>query len=84
MGIVLRPSFDKKEGRGLRGVRWANLSGGEVFIKRVFSGFSFLQGERIHLSNLWSERVIKIDLVIIGSRGGNVVSGFLGEYGGKG
>ena len=68
--------FNKEERRGLGGVGWADLSRGEVFIQEVLSGFTLVRGEGVHFPDLWGEGVVEIDLMIIGSRGGNVVGGF--------
>ena len=59
--------FNKEEGGGLGGIGWADLSRGEVFVQEVLSGFVFVQGEGIYLSDLRGEGVVKIDLMVIGS-----------------
>ena len=43
----------------------------------------FVRGERVYFPNLWGEGVIKIDLMVIRSRWGNVVSGFFGKHRGE-
>ena len=60
-----------------------NLPRSEVLIEEVFSGFVFVRGKGIHFPNLWGKGVVKVDLMIIRSRWGNVVGSFLGEYGSK-
>ena len=65
-------------------VGWADLSRGEVFIQEVLSGFSLIRGEGVYLPDLWGEGVIEVYFMVVGSRRGNVVGGFLGEHRGKG
>ena len=76
--------FNKEEGRGLGGIGWADLSRSKVFIQEVLSGFALVWGEGIHFSDLRGEGVVEIDLMVIGSRGGNVVGSFFGEHQGEG
>ena len=75
--------FDKEKGQGLGGVGGMNLSRSKVLIKEVLGGFSFFGGEGIHFPNFRGEGVVKVDLVIIGSRWGDMVSGLLGEHRGE-
>ena len=72
--------FDKEEGSGLGGVRGADFSSAEVFVKESFGGEAFVGGERVEFSNFGSEGVSEVDFVIIGSRRGNMVCGFFSEY----
>ena len=60
-----------------------DLSGGKVFVQKVFSGFSFIGGKRVYLYNLWGKGIVEIDLVVIGSGRRDMVGGFLGEYQGE-
>ena len=58
---------------------------GESFLKRgfhlgSFGGFPFVRREGVYLSNLWGKGIVEIDLVVIGSGRGNMVSGFFREY----
>ena len=50
--------FNKEEGRGLGGIGRADLSRGEVFIQKVFGGFSFIGGEGVYLPDFQSKGVI--------------------------
>ena len=50
--------FNKEEGRGLGGIGWADLSRSEVFIQKVFGGFSFVGGEWIYFPDFWSKGVV--------------------------
>ena len=75
--------FDEEKGGGLGRVGGVNLSRGEILIKEVLGGFLFFGGEGIYFYDFQGEGIIKVDLVVIGLRWGNVVSGFLGEHGGK-
>ena len=72
--------FDKEKVRGLRRVGQTNLSRGEIFVKEVFGGLSFFRGKGIHLPYFWGEGVVEVDLMVIGSRRGNMVGGLFGEY----
>ena len=60
-----------------------NFSRSKVFIKEVLGGFPFIGREGIYFPDLRGEGVIKVDLVVIGSRWGDIVGGFLGEHGGE-
>ena len=75
--------FDEEERGCLWQVGRANLSRSEVLVEEVFGGLAFVRGERIYFSNLWGEGVVKIDLMIIRSRWGNVVGSFFGKHRGK-
>ena len=59
--------FNKEERRGLGGVRWADLSRGEVFIQEVLSGFAFVWGEGIYFPDFRGESIVEIDFMVIGS-----------------
>ena len=67
---------DKEEGRHLWGVEWANLSRGKDFVKEIFSSFSCIRRERVHLSYFWGKGVVEVDLMVIRSGGGNMVGSF--------
>ena len=75
--------FDEEERGCLWRVGWANLSRSEVLVKEVFGGLVFVRGERIYFSNLWGKGVVKIDLMIIRSRWGNMVSSLFGKHRGE-
>ena len=68
--------FDKEKGGGLRGVGRADLSRRQVLIQKVFGSFSLIGGKGVYLPNLRCKGIIKVDLVIVGSRGGNVIGSF--------
>ena len=76
--------FNEEEGRGLGGIGWTDLSRGEVFIQEVLSGLAFVWGEGIYFPDLRGEGVVEIDLVVIGSRRGNVIGSFFREHRGEG
>ena len=59
--------FNEEERRGLGGVRWADLSRGEVFVQEVLGGFAFVWGEGIHFPDFRDEGVVEINFVVIGS-----------------
>ena len=61
-----------------------NFSTVKVLLKKVLSGFAFVRRERVDLSNSGSEGIVKVNLMIIGSRQQDMVSGFLGEDQGEG
>ena len=71
--------FDEEEGGYLGRVERMDLSSGKVFFEKIFGGLLFIWGERVDFAYLWHEGFIEIDLVIIGSGGGNVVGCFLRE-----
>ena len=48
-------------------------------MEEVLGGLSFFWGQGVDFSDLGSEEVVKIDLMIIGSRWWNMVSSFFGE-----
>ena len=75
--------FDEEERGCLWRVGRANLSGSEIFVEEVFGGFVFVRGERIYFPNLWGKGIVKIDLMIIRSRWGNVVGSFFGKHEGE-
>ena len=58
--------FHKEERGGLGGVRWVDLSRGEVFIQEVLSGFSFVWREGVYFPNFRSEAVVEVDFMVIG------------------
>ena len=58
--------FDKEEQRGLGGVGRTDLPRSEIFVQKVLSGFSLVQGEGVHFPDFRGEGVVKVDLVIIG------------------
>ena len=83
--------LDEEEWGCLRGVQGTNLSAVKVFLEEIFSGFTFTGRERVNFPNFGSEGVVKVDLMIIGSRRRDMVGGFfgedqseVGEFGGKG
>ena len=51
----------------------------KVFINEVVSGLLFFYREGVKFPNLWDKRFVKIDSVVIGTSGGNMVCGFFGE-----
>ena len=51
-----------------------------MFIDEGLARFLFLWVKRVHLSNLWNKRRLKVDGVVIGSVGGKNIMGFLGEH----
>ena len=69
--------LDKEEGRCLRGFRRADLPGAKVFINEVIGSLSFFYREGVKFPNLWDKGFTEIDGVVVGSRGGYVVCGFL-------
>ena len=71
--------FDKEEWRCLRGIRGTNLSAVKVVLEEVLSGLLFIRREGVNLPNFGSEGVVKVDLVIIGSKWWDMVGGFFGE-----
>ena len=75
--------LDEEERRGLRGVRGTDLSGLEILVKKGFCGDSFFWGKGIDFPNLGYEGVIKVDFMVVGARGRDMVGRFLGEYGGE-
>ena len=72
--------FDKEEGRGLGGVGWTDLSGGEVLIQEVFGGFVFVGREGVYFPDFWGERVVKVDFMVVRMGRGNVVGCFLQKH----
>ena len=76
--------FHKEERRGLGRVGWTDLSRGEVFIQEVLSGLAFVRREGVYFPDLRDEGVVKVDLVVIGSRRGNVIGSFFREHRGEG
>ena len=66
------------------GVGWANLPRSEILIQEIFGGLAFIRGEGVDFPNLWGKGVVKVDLVVVGSRRGNVVSCLFREYRGEG
>ena len=75
--------FDEEERGCLWRVGGANLSRSEILIKEVFGGFAFIRRERVYFPNLWGKGVIKIDLMIIRLRWGDVVGTFFGKHRGE-
>ena len=75
--------FDEEERGCLVGVQWANFSCNKVFSKEVLSCFLFVEGERVDFAYLRHEGFIHIYFMIIGTGGGNMICGFLGEDLGK-
>ena len=68
--------FDEEELGCLRGVQGVNLSTVKVLLEEIFSSFMFIGGERVNLPDFGSEGVIKVDLMIIGSRQWDMVGSF--------
>ena len=60
-----------------------NLPAIKVFLEEDFSGFAFIRQEWVNIPNFGSKGVVKVDLMVVGSRWWNVVSGFLGKDGSK-
>ena len=75
--------FDKEKGGGLGGIGGMNCPRGKVLIKDVLGSFSLFRGKGVYFPDLQGESVVKVNLVVIESRWGNVVSGLLGEHGGE-
>ena len=73
----------EEEGGGLGGVGRADFSGVKIFIEKFFGGKAFVGGEGVEFSNFRGKGVGEVDFVVVGSRGGNMVCCFLGEYRGK-
>ena len=62
------------------GIGWTDLYGGEVLIQEVFGGLAFIGREGAYFSDFRGERVVKVDLMVVGTGRGNVVGGFLQKY----
>ena len=71
--------LDKEEGGCLGGFRRVDLPGAKVFINEVVGGLPFFYREGIKFPNLWDKGLIEVDGMVIGSSGGYMVCGFLGE-----
>ena len=71
--------FNKKEGGGLQRVGRLNLPSSKVFLKEVLSGFLFIRGEQVDFAYLRHEGLIEVDLMIIQSGRGDMVSHFFRE-----
>ena len=56
---------DKEEGSSLRGFGRNDSSGLQIFVDESFTCFPFLQVKRIHLCDLWNERGLKINGMVI-------------------
>ena len=69
----------KEEWGCLGRIQGVNLSTVKVFLEEVLGGFTFIEREKVDFSDLGSERIVKINLVIIGSGWWDVVSSFFGE-----
>ena len=71
--------FDKEEESGLGEIQKVDFPSMKIFIEEVFSSFMLLREERIEFPNFGDEKVSKVDFMIVNSRRGNMVGGFLGE-----
>ena len=71
--------LDKEEWRCLGRLRWADLSRAKVFINEVVGGLPFFYRERVEFADLWDKRFVKVNGMVIGASGGNMVCGLLGK-----
>ena len=60
-----------------------NLSSVQVFLEEVLCSLLFVGGEGVYLAYLRREGLVEVDLMVVGMRRGDIVSGFFREDLGK-